>query len=460
MQNFSQNQSLSQSQKLSQTMIQNIGLLSDSTDQLWDKIYAEVEKNPALEIISDVSPKAKRKSNFENSYETEREVSRQNKKSDDFQAFLESSEDSGDTLQQHLMIQLNVLKLTDEEKEIGKLIISNLDEKGYHVEAIESLFPEKERYQKACKVLALIQEFDPVGVCCKNIQESLYLQAKERGADAFTLDFLLNHFDLLNKPRTSSIQKQLSEYGIKASGEQIENLINFIRTLEPFPARMYESDRTRYISPDVKVSRVNDEKGINFKVELIKTNIPELRLNEDMLKYQGENESIKKFVSNASNFLNAIEVRNQTLLKAAVQIVAEQKEFFEKGPGSIKPLRMKDLAEKIDVHETTVSRIANEKYLMCDWGLFEFKYFFSNEVNVAAKSAENSDTSAEGKETLSKEAIKHILAQIIEENDKAGNKALSDQKLTDRLSEKGINIARRTVAKYRKELNLNSSYDR
>ena len=138
--------------------------------------------------------------------------------------------------------------------------------------------------------------------------------------------------------------------------------------------------------------------------------------------------------------------------KVSVEIVKHQIEFFEKGPLYLKPLRLKDIAEKIDVHETTVSRISNGKYIQCEWGLFEVKYFFSNAVSVS----ENTDKSNLEKEH-SKESVKQVLLSILKTEE---GKNLSDQKLSDKLAEQGINIARRTVAKYRKELNFDSSYDR
>ena len=187
-----------------------------------------------------------------------------------------------------------------------------------------------------------------------------------------------------------------------------------------------------------------ETKKYPFKVELVKTNLPTVKISNDFLDYQENNPQIKKAVNDAKNFLNAVEQRNSTLLKVSVEIVKYQKDFFEKGSLYLKPLRLKDIANKIGVHETTVSRISNGKYLQCEWGLFELKYFFSNSVN------ENNDSQ-------SKESIKQELLQILKSS---GEKKLSDQKLSEKLAEKGINIARRTVAKYRKELNFDSSYDR
>ena len=179
--------------------------------------------------------------------------------------------------------------------------------------------------------------------------------------------------------------------------------------------------------------------------------MPTVKISQDFIDYQNRNSQIKKAVADAKNFLNAIHQRNITLQKVSVEIVKHQIEFFEKGSLYLKPLRLKDIAEKIGVHETTVSRISNGKYIQCEWGLFEIKYFFSNAVSVGEKT--NDDSQKEH----SKESVKQVLLSILSTDE---GKLLSDQKLSDKLAEKGIKIARRTVAKYRKELNFDSSYDR
>ncbi|MBQ3024827.1 MAG: RNA polymerase factor sigma-54 [Spirochaetaceae bacterium] len=476
-QNLGFKQQLSQQQKLSYQMIQSINLLSIPTIELSEKIYEEVEKNPALEIVRDVS--------FENptiklnpskkDYDTVSHSS----DSDVFQSFLESSPSRNETLQENLLMQLRVSSLSEDEKSIAKRIIQSLDDKGYFLIPLEEMFSdfyqpvensvenftEKSVYQKALDVLPKIQKFYPIGIICKNLQESLEIQAKEKIEKAddiklekeinlLVLDILHNHFELLEKPRANLIHKKLNDLGVVCSLNQIELAIEFIRSLDPYPARNFSTEKSIYIRPDVFVSRLSEQellqetdeetKKYPFKVELVKTNLPTVKISNDFLDYQENNPQIKKAVNDAKNFLNAVEQRNSTLLKVSVEIVKYQKDFFEKGSLYLKPLRLKDIANKIGVHETTVSRISNGKYLQCEWGLFELKYFFSNSVN------ENNDSQ-------SKESIKQELLQILKSS---GEKKLSDQKLSEKLAEKGINIARRTVAKYRKELNFDSSYDR
>lgn len=487
------NQQLSQQQRLSQQMVQAISLLSISTNELAEVIYNEVEKNPALEIIKN--------SSVENTG-IRLKVSNSDAKikssdSDVYQSFLESSPSQSETLREHLLQQLNISPLTEEEQSIAEKIIFSLDERGYFVVPLEELFSERlveksvENFspllitdspvdKKVLDVLHKIQKFDPIGVICKNLQESLELQARSKlflsenkfenedyiDLDEKTKDLILeilhSHFELLEKPRANYVQKKLQESGVSCSLEDVEKAIDFIRSLEPFPARQFSIEKPVFISPDVCVRRLSEDelleeineetKKYPFVVELIKTNLPTVKISKDFIDYQNNNPQIKKAVNDAKNFLNAIHQRNLTLLKTSIEIVKYQIEFFEKGPLYLKPLRLKDIAEKIDVHETTVSRISNGKYIQCEWGLFEVKYFFSNAVSVS----ENTDKSNLEKEH-SKESVKQVLLSILKTEE---GKNLSDQKLSDKLAEKGINIARRTVAKYRKELNFDSSYDR
>ena len=518
-QNLNFTQHLSQQQKLSQQTIQAINLLSIPTIELSEKIYEEVEKNPALEIVKDASignvivkVNSSKKDSSSVSHSTDSDV---------FQSFLESSPSREETLQENLLMQLSVSSLSEDEKSIAKIIIQSLDDKGYFLTPLEEMFSDfnqpvqnsvnkfvdnsvnnsVENFspllisdfsvdKKVLEVLNKIQKFDPVGVICKNLQESIELQAKaklfssETEEDIFSeeidsetknliLEILHSHFELLEKPRANLIQKKLNEKGIDCTLSQVETSLEFIRSLDPYPAREFSTENPIFIRPDVFIRRLsqeeireaNDEelKKYPFAIDLIKSNLPTIKISKDFLKYQNENSQTKKAVKEAKSFLEAIEQRNSTLIKVCVEIVKHQKDFFEKGAKFLKPLRLKDVAQDIGVHETTVSRISNAKYIQCEWGLFEVKYFFSNAVNVQSKDAVSDKDNSSNKnqnsqeKILSKESIKQELLSILQEEE---GKNLSDQKLSDKLAQRGINIARRTVAKYRKELNFDSSYDR
>ncbi len=501
-QNLNFIQQLSQQQKFSQQTIQAINLLSIPTIELSEKIYEEVEKNPALEIVKDAS--IENASIKLNSSKKDYESLSRSSDSDVFQSFLESSPSRDETLQENLLMQLSVSSLSEDEKSIAKRIIQSLDDRGYFLVPLEEMFSdfkqpvqnsvenflEKTDYQKAIDVLPKIQKFYPIGVICRNLQESLELQAKEKllfsennkdellqelddETKNLILQILHSNFDLLEKPRANLIHKKLNEKGISCTLAQVETSIDFIRSLDPYPAREFSVENPVFISPDVFVRRLSEEelKEENsedleknpFVIELIKTNLPTVRIAKDFLEFQNENAQTKKAVRDAKVFLDAVEQRNSTLLKVCIEIVKHQKDFFEKGSKFLKPLKLKDVAESIGVHETTVSRISNAKYIQCEWGLFEIKYFFSNAVNVQAKKTDSEvnvsllKNQSLQEKVLSKESIKQELLSILQAED---GKNLSDQKLSEKLAEKGINIARRTVTKYRKELNFDSSYDR
>ncbi|MDY6031125.1 MAG: RNA polymerase factor sigma-54 [Treponemataceae bacterium] len=467
---FGQVQRQSQSQKLSQVMIQSIGLLSNSTDELREKIYTEAEKNPALEIVRDgkLSTVTDYSASFSGSAQ-----------SDNFQSFLENSSVFEETLQEHLLSQLGELKLSKREEEAAETIIQNLNGKGYHIIPLENLFPSRD-YPIAMKMLRLIQQFDPIGVAVKDLQESLYIQAKAKGADDFTLIFIKYHLQLLETIRLPLIVRKLSESGIKTSEAQIEDVISFIRTLEPYPAQDFATGRNsvggeggNFISPDVRVVRSEKDEKSEYYAELIKENLPIVKLNEEYLKLKGK--EAKDNILAAKNFINSIETRNETLEKVANLIVKVQNDFFDKGAEALKPLKMKDVAEKVGVHESTISRIARRKYLLCDRGTFALRYFFTGEAgsrgltsrnrNVAFNESDEINESDKKNSGTSKEAVKAIIARLIAENDAQsesvfGKAKISDQKLCDLLEKQGIKIARRTVAKYRAELNIQSSYDR
>lgn len=445
--NFSLKQQQSQQQKMSYQLIQSISLLPMSVEELREKIYEEVDKNPALEIVQDgknenpiIRKKLSEKSSAANSAD-----------SDTFQAFLESSPSQSETLQDNLLEQLHVSNLSKEEVEIGEKIIQNLDENGYHVVPLSRLLSNSFESVTVEKVLKLIQSFDPVGVCCSGLQESLLIQAQDKNPSKLVIDLLDKYFDILQSGKASTIQKKLADKNEKVTTQQIEEAISFIKTLEPHPASNYSIEQSIFVSPDVLVAKLLPEEidennsSVEYKITLVKENYPEIQISKDFLAFQDKDATVKKAVQDANQFINAINQRNSTLIKISTEIVRTQKQFFDKGKEFLKPLRMKDIADAIGVHETTVSRIASSKYLQCEWGIFEIKYFFSNAVEI---SQSNNDV-------MSKESIKQKLKAIIE---KEGS--LSDQKLSDKLAEQGISIARRTVAKYRAELNFNSSYDR
>ncbi|MCM1322314.1 MAG: RNA polymerase factor sigma-54 [Bacteroides sp.] len=469
-----------QSMKMTPQMIQSINLLALPIAELRERIYEEAEKNPALEIEKDFSleiPSVQAK-NKNQSFSD----------SDTYQAFLESIPERRESLQEHLLFQLSVSRIPEADRSVGKKIIQNLDKYGFHIVPPEMLLAAGETPAQLDRMLRLIHSFDPAGIACVDLRESLLIQARQyENPPPLALVILSDYMYLLEKPRTSLVAKKLA--GAAAhdarnsavlndlSEKKVSEALNFIRSLDPFPARRFSvSSETAYIIPDVRVRKCTkeetEETGALFTAELIQGIIPKLKLSDSFSAYKntknaGHNEAaVSKYVRNAVKdarwFISSVEQRKLTLLKVCRAILAVQASFFEHGPRFLAPLRMKDIADKIGVHEATVSRIANGKYVQCEWGIFEIRYFFSN--SVAARNLQSplfasgsaSENSLSESTARSKESIKEELRQIIQQE----GSELSDEKLSKILAARGIKIARRTVAKYRLELNISSSFGR
>lgn len=456
----SQNLKQEQRQKLSQQQILGMKMLSLSSTDLENEIYDFAEKNPALEIIE-------RKEKFRE----------RNKRNGDFEKFLDSQSDERKSLHEHLKFQLNSMKLSEEESELGEKLIDNLDSKGFHILSPYS-FIENRADSKAVleKLLSIIQSFDPIGVCVKNVEESLFVQAKEN-PDATELSlFILNgHLDFLNPPKIPKIQKKLrdffeaesklktygktgSEKKLDSSENEIQKALDFIKTLDPNPSRNFGTEFAKHIFVSAIVKKTDGEIKVNFTDE----ELPEIKISSFVENYanskiNSEQEKVnitfaRNSIQEAKNFIDSVAFRKTSIHQAVLEIVNNQFEFFEKGPQFLKPFLQKELARILKLNESTISRIANEKYLECDWGIFPLSYFFSNAVYSAVDSQETENAN-------SKESVKFQIEKILEEH-KNDKKTLSDQKISDFLAQKGIKIARRTVAKYRSELQLGSSYER
>ncbi len=452
---FNHSQKMQQQLKLSPQMIQSIEILRLPVEELCDRVYQEAEKNPAIEIVRDadlsirsvVPPKRLQFSNA----------------SDTFQLFIENAADHEESLQEHLLFQLSILDITKEEKNLGERIIQNLDEHGFFYTPPDKLLYPNETIDFLEQTLQTIRSLEPRGIAFENVQQSLLFQAEFlEDPPPLVFDILQNYFSVLEKKRPPLITKHLNELGLECTIDDVEKAIESIRSLEPYPASQFASVNTnvQYVVPDVIVRKNEDaEYGDNhaFVIDFLKGSLPEITLSPvytQLLEEKGESKSIHQFTSDAvkdaNQFINALKYRATSIYHAMEAIVMHQHEFFSKGPGYLTPLRQKDIAEKIGMHETTISRIANGKYVQCDWGVFELKYFFTNAVQEQK----------EGNIQESKEAVKHQILLMLEENKNSGGKKLSDSRLATMLEEKGIKIARRTVAKYRSELNIESSFDR
>lgn len=452
------------SQKLSPQMILAQELMHLSTTDLCDKIHDTVDQNPALEIIQEANIDANMfrllaKNNSSNNYSSKND-------SDNFNAFIESRPDREESLQEYLMDQINCLVLSQKYKLIAEKLISNLDAKGFFVIPLEELLT-KEELLVLPKVLKIIHNLEPSGVCCKNIQESLILQTlriqKDR-AVPFLVIPILKHLSNLDHPKPQKIKNKLQENPdfLDSQNKQfdlsdVEQALAFISKLNPNPAGQFANTQpVQYVVPDVIIRKSTEEEflqsGDTFVVTFVKGNLPQIKIADDFKMLKGKNEFIDTHIREAKFFIDSIARRNQTLITLVNILLEYQQQFFLKGPKFLQPLRQKDIAKEMQVSETTISRIANNKYIQTEWGIKQISYFFSNAI-TSNNNQINRDTKLSGP---SKESVKQEILAII----KNENKNLSDNQIMKILSSKGIIISRRTVNKYRKELNISSSYDR
>ncbi len=443
--------------KMSPQMYQSIQMMALPLFDLRTKIEEEVEKNPALEIIKEASPASLEDVNpdqrdewdyFENTSDPGYTRSFSRDGEDTKHQFLEGALSRSESLQEHLMAQLAVQPLDDEHYAVGELIIQNLDENGFHLEDPYTLV--KEDYHPLIpELIKLIQTFDPPGICAEDYRESLLIQTRNsENAPQLAEKIIMDYLPLLKKGTDEEIAKIL-----ECSIEDVESAIAFIKTLNPYPGRLYSQEPPRYVTPDLSVKTKNGE----FIIILNDEEIPVLGISPffehpESLETADTSKATKKYIKDSLRdarwFINSIQMRNQTLLKITKVIIEFQRNFFLKGPKYLAPLTLKDVAEEVGVHETTVSRISNAKYIQTEWGIFPLKYFFSNSISGAGSKGSR----------FSKSGVKEIIKEIIEDN--TSEKKLSDQKISNILKSRGINLARRTVAKYRSELMIDSSFER
>lgn len=463
----------SQRQKLSQNQIRALRYLEMGSQDLRDEIYKIAEENPAIEIVNDPLELRSKSSHSE-----KRTSSVDGEK---LQQILENTEDRTETLQSHLMHQLNLMKLPPDEVEVSKKLIYNLDKNGFYGSSISpvTLLDRGRPLQNAAmltRCMERIQAMDPIGTCCKNWEESLFVQAKlSDDATPLTLFILDGHMDLLEPPEPAKVYDKLINYQqdwhkksfateiildkIKYSEEDVEDSIHFILHLNPLPAQGYSSDSgADYEKPDVilEINRVEGpvatddfSRGIitgdskcHFQIKYASGVLPELKLS-DAFAFDKEN------YQKAQDIISNLAFRESSIVLQGCAIVSAQKNFFLKGPGELKGLTRREVAKMIGVHESTVSRMAarkGSKYIQTEWGLYPASYFFSSGVEQ-----EDSDIK------VSSEVIKLQIQKILDEHK---NSAISDSKLATLLNERGIKIARRTVAKYRSQLGISNSYGR
>jgi len=345
--------------------------------------------------------------------------------------------------QEDLSEQLQLTLPEGQERMIGEYIIGCLNEDGLlgcPLAEIAAYFEVELTAVEA--VLRIVQGFDPPGVAARDLQECLLLQLEARGLeDSDEADIIRHHFEALKNRKFGDIAREL-----KITPKQVQELAEHIGELDPRPGLSPNAEGARAVVPDLEVVKVDDE-GDTYAVYLNDANLPRLRVS---LAYEGKtggNEDDVKFIDekkrHAEWVIKTIEQRRRTMIRVMEAIVAEQTEFFEKGAIALRPLTLQQVASVIGMHESTVSRVTRQKYVQTPRGVFPLKFFFSAGLD-----------SSEGGEVAAK-AVKIMIQEIIEGENTA--KPLSDKKIVDLLQERGLKIARRTVAKYREQMGILSA---
>jgi RNA polymerase sigma-54 factor len=442
--------------KLSPQQIQAISLMGLPVLDLRKRIEEELDRNPALEALEDRSvlsldaayenPQKDEYDYFEASSDSGFVKKGGDEETQERYKFLEGALSRPETLQEHLLWQFALEPVEDELRPLGELLIRNLDEDGFHKEPVALLLKNEEPALIA-RAMAVIRSLDPPGCCAADYRESLRVQAELLPHAPPGLLEALSYLEELERGKFAELARKLgrSEGEILACFEQIKEL-------SPFPGRQFAPGTTRYVVPDIQVLKKEGE----FVLVLNDEEIPVLGINPFFMKvaaHGGEKKEgreardfVKENIKEARWFIQSINERNHTLLRVSKAIVEFQRPFFMRGPRHIAPLTMRDIARELGLAESTISRLARGKYMQTEWGIFEIRHFFTNSISG----------SGSGGSHFSKEGVKEIIRELIGSEERH----LSDKEITEILSKKGIPLARRTVAKYRNELDLGSSYAR
>jgi RNA polymerase sigma-54 factor len=346
-----------------------------------------------------------------------------------------------ESLYQHLLEQLNFLRLSDEDRLIGEYILGNINTDGYLAINVPEMAAElKIDAEKIEKILAIIQKFDPTGVGSRDLRESLMIQLREKGQEN-TLAYRIvdEHIKDLEKKSILQIAKFMG-----VPFEKAQKALEVIKGLSPTPAHGRFDNGAMPVVPDLVVERYGDEYAVFHNDR----NVPRLRINtgyKDLIKRgnstaKDTKDYVRQKLEQARWLLNAINQRRSTMIRVMEAIIEEQQEFFEKGPAFLKPLIMDDIARKVDMNVATISRVSSGKYVQTPLGVYEIKHFF------------NAGLANEDGEDLSKRSIKQRIEEIIKAEN--ADNPLSDQEIFKALKDEKIKLARRTVTKYREELGI------
>jgi RNA polymerase sigma-54 factor len=450
-------QNLSMQQVLAPQLQQSLQILQAPTLELRNIVQQELQTNPVLEEdVGTFESEERSKDDREFQEEFERlakldeewrdymaqnaSYSSRNPEDEERRQFFFDSIASQETLQQHLLEQLNTAEVPEAQREAAELIIGNIDELGFLQSSLEEISQNtKHTLEELQQTLDLVQTFHPVGVGARDLRDCLLIQLRRLGKqDSLEYRIVSEFLEDLGRRRFPEVARRL---GVPV--EQVQKAANFISTLDPKPGQIFSPDPNSYVLPDVSVDKIGDD----FFVTLNGDQIPHLRISKTYkeLMTQGSNgtdvrDYIREKIRSGKFLIKSIHQRQQTILNIANEIVKRQREFLESGTAFLKPMTMVQIAEAVGVHETTVSRAISGKYMSTPQGVFEMKYFFTPGYQTTDGAA------------LSNTSVKEAIADLVR-GEQARN-PLSDKEIVEILSDRGIPIARRTVAKYRAELNI------
>jgi RNA polymerase sigma-54 factor len=471
-QGMQQRQSLALQQVLSPQLQQSLLILQAPLLELRNLVQQEMETNPVLEELPEDSganerseAEASADENFREEFEKLASLDEEwrdymaqsarsnfdgrpgSKEADEKRQFLFDSIQVQETLQQNLVAQLNQTVLSADDRKAAELIVGNIDDDGFlqstpEEMALNSGIPQNDFE----RVLGIIQTFYPAGVGARDLRECLLIQLRRQGKE-HSLEYRIvsEHMDDLGRHRFLEIARRM-----EISVEDVQKAADNIARLNPRPGQVFAAAPQNYVVPDVIVEKVDGEYQIAFNNE----QIPHLRISnlyKDIIA-SGDSQTsdvkdyIRDKIRSGKFLIRSIHQRQQTIMNIAQQIVSRQRDFLEHGPSHLKPMTMAEVADAVGVHETTVSRAVSGKYLATPQGVFEMKYFFTGGYQTATG------------ESLSNISVKQALLDLVKHE--SGSAPLSDHEIVEILSERGIPIARRTVAKYRSELNILPSHMR
>ncbi len=459
-----QSLNLTQTLRMTPQLQQAIKLLQLSRMELETAIRKELEENPVLEEMVETTAEegpVQEASAAEETGVGEQDQDPQKQDEFDWESYLEPTYkpmqnmaggteeimnyenliSTTPTLYDHLMWQMRNSGFNEEEQYLIGILISYIDDDGYLKVPLEQIAEDENVSKEDLEsVLPFIHEFDPPGVGARDLKECLIVQAKHLQEDTHDLIQLINN-------HLKDLEKKNYEGIARAMGRDLEDIIEMckiIYSMDPKPGRQFMTSETQYVTPDVYVYKVGDE----YMVSLNEDGLPKLRISnfyKNVLQ-QAKNsndptqEYIQEKLRSAVWLIKSIHQRQRTIYKVTESIVKHQREFFDKGPAYIKPMILRDIANDIGMHESTVSRVTTAKYVHTPRGIFELKYFFNSGINT------------DDGDALASESVKLKIKELVAAEDPKN--PLSDQKIVDLLKKDGIQIARRTVAKYRDVLKI------